>query len=103
MVVMDADAVFGSLYRIGGTRNYTDWSHPTIENLYQRQAVEQDIQKRKELLRESANFLRSFEDNHWVTLVWGSFFWPMHQDIKGFYPPKTVQYGLKHEDLWLDR
>ena len=27
----------------------------------------------------------------------------VHKDIKGFSAPNTVQYGFKHEDLWLDR
>ena len=52
--------------------------------------------------REAADILRE-GDNHWVTLVWGRFFWQMHRDVKGFNPPQTVQYGFKHEDLWLDR
>ncbi len=102
MVVLDADAVFGGVYRPGGTRNYTDWSDPRIEDLFQRQKVEQDLDKRRELLREAADILR-VGDNHWVTLVWGRFFWQMHRDIKGFHPPQTVQYRFKHEDIWLDR
>ncbi|MFQ6029868.1 MAG: hypothetical protein ACE5Q6_20525, partial [Dehalococcoidia bacterium] len=103
MVVMDADAVFGGVYRKGGTRNYTDWSHPIVEELFEKQKVEQDVEKRKQLLRQTADFLREFDDNHWVTLVWGKFFWQVHRDIKGFHAPQTVQYGFKHEDLWLDR
>lgn len=102
MVVLDADAVFGGVYRPGGTRNYTDWSDPRIEELFQRQKVEQDLDKRRELLREAADILRE-GDNHWVTMVWGRFFWQMHRDVKGFNPPQTVQYGFKHEDIWLDR
>ena len=103
MTVPDADVVFGGIYRKGGTRNYTDWSHPLIDDLFERQKEEQDPARRRQLLRRSADFLRSFEDNHWITLAWGRFFWPVHRDIKGFNPPKTVQYGFKHEDLWLDR
>ncbi|MCI0893389.1 MAG: ABC transporter substrate-binding protein [Chloroflexi bacterium] len=103
MLILDADAVFGGVYRAGGTRNYTDWTHPTVEALFEKQKVEFDLAKRREILRETADFLRGFEDNHWVTLVWGRWFWQVHRDIKGFNPPKTVQYGFKHEDLWLDR
>jgi peptide/nickel transport system substrate-binding protein len=102
MVVLDADAVFGGVYRPGGTRNYSYWSDPRIEELFQLQKVEQDLDKRREILREAADILRE-GDNHWVTLVWGRFFWQMHRDVKGFNPPQTVQYGFKHEDLWLDR
>ena len=102
MVVLDADAVLGGVYRPGGTRNYSDWSDPEVERLFQLQKVEQDLVKRRLLLREIADILRE-GDNHWVTLVWGRFFWQMHRDVKGFHPPQTVQYGFKHEDIWLDR
>ncbi len=103
MTVLDADGVFGGVYRSGATRNYTNWTHPIVDDLFEQQKVEQDPLKRRELLRQAADFLRSFEDNHWVTLHWAKFFWPVHKDIKGFHPPQTVQTGFKHEDLWLDR
>lgn len=103
MTVLDPDAVFGGLYRVGATRNYPNWTHPKIEDLFERQKKEQDLAKRKALLRETEDFLRSFEDNHWVTLFWGKFFWPVHKDIRGLNPPQTVQYGFTYEDLWLAR
>jgi len=102
MTVLDADAVFGGVYRPGGTRNYTDWSDPEVEALFQKQKVEQNPDKRREMLREASDLLHE-GDNHWVTLVWGRFFWQVHRDIKGLHPPQTVQYGYKHEDYWLDR
>ena len=102
-MILDADAVYGGVYRAGGTRNYTNWTHPVIEALYEKQKVEFDVDKRAKINREAADFLRTFDDNHWVTLVWGRWFWQVNRDIKGFHPPKTVQYGFKHEDLWLDR
>ena len=101
--VLDPDGVYRGVYRKGAVRNYTDWSHPLIEDLFERQTVERDLEKRRQLNRNAADFLRSFDDNHWVTLAWGRFFWPIHRDIKGFNPPQTVQYGFKHEDLRLDR
>ena len=42
-------------------------------------------------------------DNHWITLAWARFVWPVHRDIEGFNAPLTAHYGFKHEDLWLDR
>jgi len=101
--VLDFDGIYGGVYRKGATRNYTDWSHPLIEDLFERQKVEQDSQKRIELNREAADFLRSFEDNHFITAGWGGFFWPHHRDVRGLGIGETVQYNFKHEDLWLDR
>ena len=103
MVVVDPDGVFGGVYRKGGTRNYTDWTHPKVEALFELQKLEQDPDKRRLIIKEVEDFLRGFEDNHWITVYWGKFFWLVSKDIKGFNAPNTVQYGFKHEDLWLDR
>ena len=103
MVVIDPDGVYGGVYRDGGTRNYTNWTHPTIEDIFEEQKKETDPARRVELNKQAADFLRSFEDNHWITAYWGKFFWLVSKDIKNFHPPKTVQTHFKHEELWLDR
>ena len=103
MVVFDADAVYGGVYRKGGTRNYTDWSNDRLVDWFERQKVELDPDARREINKEAELWLHSFEDNHWVTLQLGQPFWLVHQDVKGFNAPATLQYGFKHEDLWLDR
>ncbi len=103
MVVFDADAVYGGVYRKGGTRNYTDWSNSLVDDWFEAQKVELDPDARREINKEAELWLHSFEDNHWVTLQLGQLFWLVHQDVKGFNAPSTVQYQFKHEDLWLDR
>ena len=112
MTVRDADALLGGVYLRGGTRNYTNWETETIRDLFEQQKVEQDIYRRREILQEIERYLvptdpsnldLGYQDNHWVTLYWGKFFWLVHEDIRGFNVPQTVRYGFKHEDLWLDR
>ncbi len=103
MVVFDADAVYGGVYRKGGTRNYTDWSSPLVDDWFESQKVELDPDARREINKEAELWLHSFEDNHWVTMQLGQLFWLVHRDVKGFNAPSTVQYQFKHEDLWLDR
>ena len=103
VTIPDPESTFADIYLKGAARNYSNWSHPDIEQLHQAQQRELNPSKRADLLRESADFLRSFDDNHWITLTWASFVWPVHRDIKGFNPPQTLNYGFKHEDLWLDR
>ena len=103
MVVFDPDAIYGGVYLPGATRNYTDWSHPKITEWFEAQKVELDPDKRREINKEAELWLASFEDNHWVNLLLGQLFWLVHKDVKGFNAPITVQYGFKHEDLWLDR
>ena len=103
MVVFDPDAIYGGVYLPGATRNYTDWEHPKVTAWFEAQKVELDPDKRREINKEAELWLASFEDNHWVNLLLGQLFWLVHKDIKGFNAPITVQYGFKHEDLWLDR
>ncbi len=112
MTVLDADALMGGVYLIGATRNYTDWEHPFVNAKFEEQKVEQDPNRRREILKEIEDFLvptdpndlsKGYEDNHWITLFWGKFFWLVHEDIRRFNPPQTLQYGFKHEHLWLDR
>ena len=103
MVVYDPDAVYGGVYRKGGTRNYTDWSNPMVDEWFEDQKVELDPEARREINKEAETWLHEFSDNHWVTLQLGQLFWIVHQDVKGFNAPSTVQYQFKHEDLWLDQ
>ena len=103
MVVLDPDALYGGIYNPGGTRNYTDWTNPLVEEWFESQKVEQDPEKRREINKEAELWLVDFTDNHWVNLGWNRFFWIVHRDIKNFHPPTTVQYFFKYEDYWLDR
>ncbi len=103
MTVLDPDAIYGGIFLKGGTRNYTDWEAPEINDWFEAQKVELDPEKRREINKEAERWLHEFSNNHWVSLTLGQNFWVVHQDIKGFVAPQTVQYGFKHEDLWLDR
>ena len=112
MTVLDPDAVMGGVYLKGATRNYTNWEPPKVRELFEKQKVEQDPEKRRAILKELVQFLvptdpndptKGYEDNHWVTLFWGRFFWMMDAKLKGFNAPQTVQYGFQHDHLWWDK
>ncbi len=112
MTVLDPDAVMGGVYLKGATRNYTNWEPSLVRELFEKQKVEQDAEKRRAILKELVQFLvptdpddptKGYKDNHWVTLFWGRFFWMMDSKIKGFNAPQTVQYGFKHDHLWWDK
>ena len=112
MTVLDPDGLLGGIYLTGGTRNYTNLEPTEVRNFYELQKVEQDPAKRRAILQDLEDFLiptdpadisKGYSDGHWVTLYWGKFFWLINEDIRGFNAPQTVQYSMKHEDLWLDR
>ena len=75
-------------------------SGPFILNEYQRGNFYK-VSKNPNYFKEGRPFFDSID--HFITAGWGGFFWPQHRDFRGFQIPKTVQYGFKHEDLWLDR
>ena len=112
MTVLDADGLMGGVYLTGATRNYTNWETPFIREKFELQKVEFDPAKRRAILKEIEDYLvptnpddvtQGFIDNPSTTMYWGKFFWLVHEDIRGFNVPQTVQYGFKHENLWLDR
>ena len=112
MTVLDADALLGGVYLDGATRNYTNWEPAFIREKFELQKVEQDPDKRRAILKEIEEYLvptdvsdlsKGYVENPSTTLYWGKFFWLVHEDIQGFNVPQTVQYGFKHEDLWLQR
>ena len=112
MTVVDADGLLGGVYLTGATRNYTNWEPDFIREKFELQKVEQDSAKRRAILKEIEEYLvptdpndisKGYIDNPSTTLYWGKFFWLVHEDIRGFNVPLTVQTGFKHEDLWLDR
>ncbi len=67
--------------------------------MFQREKVELDPKKRRQLNRQVADFLPSFEVNHCIIAVLGVFFWPIHRDIKVFSPPQRIQYVFMQKDL----
>ncbi|HIM37106.1 MAG TPA: hypothetical protein EYM38_03665, partial [Dehalococcoidia bacterium] len=112
MTVLDADALLGGVYLDGATRNYTNWEPAFIREKFELQKVEQDPDARRAILKEIEEYLvptdvsdlsKGYVDNPSTTLYWGKFFWLVHEDIQGFNVPQTVQYGFKHEDLWIQR
>lgn len=112
MTVLDADALLGGVYLDGATRNYTNWEPAFIREKFELQKVEQDPDARRAILKEIEEYLvptdvsdlsKGYVDNPSTTLYWGKFFWLVHEDIQGFNAPQTVQYGFKHEDLWIER
>ena len=103
MTVLDPDAIYGGIFLKGGTRNYTDWEAPEVNAWFEEQKVELDPDRRREINKEAERWLHDFSNNHWVTLTLGQAFWVVNRDVKGFVAPQTVQYGFKHEHLWLDR
>ena len=103
MTVFDVDAVYGGIFLKGGTRNYTDWEAPELNNWFEQQKVELDPEKRVQINKEAEIWLNEFHNNHWVTVTLSRNFWVINRDIKGFSAPQTLQYGFKHEHLWWDR
>jgi peptide/nickel transport system substrate-binding protein len=100
--VPDPDVIIHELYRAGGSRNYSSWSNPKVEELYQQQSRATDPIKRKQIVDEIEKVLLN-EDSPWVGLYWQPFFWVQSHQLKNWSPPLTVaSTGLKFETAWLE-
>ncbi|CAI8043883.1 hypothetical protein GBAR_LOCUS24363 [Geodia barretti] len=69
ILVMDPDQLVAGSYLTKATRNYSGWEPAEIRDLYDRQQVETDLEKRRELVLEIGDYLADV-DNHLVITEW---------------------------------
>ena len=98
------DSIISDHYRLGGTRNYTDFTDPKIEELFEQQARESDPEERTAILRTLEDYILSDELGTPSVLLMWSWGAPrmVHKSIKNFYGSPSVQAQLMHEHIWWD-
>ena len=102
-VVMDPDIMIAGVYMKGGVRNYSNWSHPRIDALFELQTRELDQAKRKVYVDEISNIILKEDALSVYPLYWNSRYWLINHKIKNFHMVGTVNAMLKNEHLWLER
>ncbi|HXY99526.1 MAG TPA: ABC transporter substrate-binding protein [Stellaceae bacterium] len=100
--VDDPDQAFYENYACGSERNYTEYCNRDLEALFDRQSMESDVQKRRQLVWEIDKRLQ--EDVARPIIYHeraGTCWWP---EVKGFTMMVNSGYnGYRFEDVWLDR
>ena len=100
ILVMDPDQLVAGSYLSAATRNYSGWEPPEIRSLYERQQVETDIEKRRQLVLELGDYLANV-DTHVVITEWAMLIPYVSNRIKNYNVASGFANHTNKEHLWL--
>src|ERR1700746_769364 len=99
--VDDPDQQFYENYVCGSERNYTGYCNPEVDRLVDRQSMESDTEKRKQLVWEIER--RLAEDSARPVIFYPRAATCRHPQVKGLtVMVNSIYNGYRYEDLWLD-
>jgi peptide/nickel transport system substrate-binding protein len=100
--VDDPDQAFYENYACGSERNYTEYCNKDLEAMFDRQSMESDVDKRRQLVWEIDKQLQEDVARPIIYHIRaGTCWWP---EVKGFTMMVNSGYnGYRFEDVWLDR
>ena len=100
--VDDPDAQFYENYACGSDRNYTGYCNPQMDKLFDQQSMEQDQEKRRDLVFEIDKKLQ--EDGARPILFHNRFATCWHPQLKGLtIMVNSLFNGWRMEDVWLEK
>jgi peptide/nickel transport system substrate-binding protein len=100
--VDDPDQQFDQNYACGSALNATGYCNPAMEALFDRQSMEADQQKRKEMVRAIDRRLQ--EEDARPIIFYYSAATCRHPEVKGLtVMVNSIYNGWRMEDVWLDR
>jgi len=96
----DPDALFGEFYVDGASRNYSEISTPEIEDLYAKQSVELDLEKRIDLAKQLE--LAALGQYGKIVTSWSS-----TRELRWAYVMGKIKHpggynNKRGQDVWLD-
>lgn len=103
--ILDPDDYVGTIYGTGA-RNFSRWKNPDFLKMLEQQSREQDLNKRRALLRDMEEFLFT-KENPYITVWWFYRFYLVNDKVRTeagpFIAPETPQIVLKQEHWWLEK
>ena len=100
--VDDPDQQFYESYACGSPRNYTGYCNPQLEQLFERQSLEADPSKRKQVVWEIERKLA--EDGARPIIFYNRFAYCWQPPVKGWtMMVNSIINNWRMEDVWLDR
>src|SRR5712691_5600887 len=100
--VDDPDQNFYENYACGSERNYTDYCNKDLEQLFDRQSMETDVVKRKQLVWEIDKRLQEDVARPIILHSRAATCWQPY--VKGVTIMVNSSYnGYRYEDVWLDK
>jgi len=107
IVYSGPDPAFGTIHIDGGLlgdtwargKNTTTWAE--IQEIFARQAREQDVAKRIALVRQASDLM--LEDHPLATIFWTTNTFNIHKKIQNWHPhPSLYASSMMHEHIWCD-
>ena len=106
--IFDPDDHFRMVYLGDGGRNFSNWSHPKIEELFFKQQSEPDDAKRREIVNEMQRMVLTSPDiaPSVIEYSWNAFVGPVSKKIRTeaglFVRANGLYHALKHDHEWFD-
>jgi peptide/nickel transport system substrate-binding protein len=98
----DPDPQFYENYVCGATRNYTGYCNTNVDKLVDRQSLETDVEKRRQLIWEIEKKLADDDARPSLFYPRGAVCW--QPQLKGLtLMVSSIYNGSRFEDLWLDK
>src|SRR5690348_9909940 len=98
----DPDQQFYENFVCGADRNYSGYCNPELDRLIDRQSMESDLEKRRQLVWQIERLL--VEDNVRPVIFYARQAWCHQPRVKGMtLMVNSIYNGSRFEDLWLDR
>ncbi len=101
ILVMDPDQLVAGSYLSAATRNYSAWEPAEIRRLYDEQIIESDIERRRELVLEMADYLAN-EDTHVAITTWAMLVPYVDNRIKNYNIASGFANHTNKEHLWYE-
>ncbi len=107
--VNDPAWIIPEWYMEGGGRNYSEWSDPKIDRLFEEQWRAPTASARRVVLKEIETALRTEVAPVWITIMWAEATGAMNVKVRNFHMPTLTDGGLSGtaivaamEHLWFD-
>ena len=98
----DPDQQFYENFVYGADRNYSGYCNPELDRLIDRQSMEPDQEKRRQLVWEIERRLAA--DSVRPVIFFARQAWCLQPRVKGMtLQVNSIYNGSRFEDLWLDR
>ena len=100
-MITDPHDIIGGAYVSTGRNNFSKWTHPRIEEIFESQSKELDVTKRQAQIKEVQDIILSGE-SPFLTHYWTMRGMYVDDRLRNFNPPPTDSHALKMEHMWCD-
>jgi len=99
-MITDPHDIMGGAYVAAGRNNFSGWSNPRIEEIFELQASELDLAVRRAMTLEVQEIV--LNESIFIPHYWTMRGMYVDNRIRNFNPPPTDSHALKMEHLWCD-